>query len=129
MVAYGGVPAPVSHCGRFAARWRKIFAGETKTGVNRVQDSAVAIRRGGGAVLVFLGFLAGVFCDVKCFTHVECSQEEMKAKKGEDLTTLAKMWNEIEQNMFTARGQGISDSHIGKMKYYNNTNKSDVPSS
>ena len=34
----------MSPCGRFAVRWRKIFAGETKPGVNRVQDSAVVIR-------------------------------------------------------------------------------------
>lgn len=37
----------MSRCGRFAVRWRKIFAGDTKTGVNRVQDSAAVIRGGG----------------------------------------------------------------------------------
>lgn len=68
----------VSHCGRFAVRWRKIFAGETKAGVNRVQDSAVVIRGKGNITgsSCFSVSLPGFFCDVKCYTHVHRAAAE-----------------------------------------------------
>lgn len=78
----------VSRCGRFAVRWRKIFAGDTKTGVNRVQDSAAVIRGGGNKwELMFFSWL---FCDVKCFTHAQSAvkrNRELKRDKDRDLET------------------------------------------
>lgn len=68
---YGGVSAPCLAVADLQRDGEKIFAGETKPGVNRAQDSTVVIRAGGVTrSSCFLCFLAGFFCDVKCFTHV-----------------------------------------------------------
>lgn len=71
IVAYGGVPALCLAVADLLWDGEKYLPGETKTSVNPVQDSAVAIRwLGDKPGLMFFCFLAEVFCDVKCFTHV-----------------------------------------------------------
>ncbi len=118
IVAHGGVSAACLAVADLLRDGEKIFAGETKPGVNRVQDSTVVIR--GGEITrssCFLCFLAGFVCDVKCFTHVpSVAKRKKKAKEGSGMSTEIgnKISPAVQEHVVCV--QEIPDSHSKRTK-------------